>query len=205
MGRHPGRTPCKVCGAPSCALELCSKHYHSFRAHGDPLTIKRRRVGRAPCSVCGMPSCGFELCKKHYRAFKLYGDPLAVRQRFKAPPKPPCVRFVPAGEKNPNARLTNEQVLAIMADPRSCSAISAEYNVTADGVDRIRNGKVWTHLFDTAIYHVRLKGGVVRLTASQRESIVSDPRKQTVIAAEYGVTQQLISVIKRKANVNYSK
>lgn len=110
------------------------------------------------------------------------------------------------GEANYGAKLTEEQVMAVMADPRSCAEISAQYGVTGAMVDKIRNGKSWPHLFDEAIKAERLAAGPRRLTALERTLIVVDPRKQTEIAAEYGVTQGLISAIKRKANdVNYSK
>lgn len=50
------------------------------------------------------------------------------------------------GEKHPNARLTEEQVLAIRRDPRSSLEIAEHYKVTASMVCNVKSRRVWTHL-----------------------------------------------------------
>lgn len=51
------------------------------------------------------------------------------------------------GEGNGHHVLTEDQVRAIMADPRSNSAISRDYEVHVDTVRCIKIGKTWRHLF----------------------------------------------------------
>lgn len=109
------------------------------------------------------------------------------------------------GAANFGAKLNEAQVMAIMGDPRSCDEIGSQFGVTGATVDKIRNGKIWTHLYDETIKAERLAAGPARLTEVQRQAIAIDPRKQMDIAAEYKVSQSLVSVIKRKKNVNYSK
>lgn len=46
-----------------------------------------------------------------------------------------------SGERNPAAKLTNEQVVAILADPRRQSIIAAEYGVKQQQISRIKSGK----------------------------------------------------------------
>ena len=103
------------------------------------------------------------------------------------------------GAANFGAKLNETQVLAIMSDPRSCAEISKQYGVTATMVDKIRNGKSWTHLFDESVKVDRLAAGPTKLSPSDRTAIAADPRKQVDIAAAYGVSQGFVSAIKRKA------
>ena len=53
------------------------------------------------------------------------------------------------GEKHPNAKLTDDQVLAILADPRGPAAIARDYQVTTQAVSQIRLRKsrnIFTHM-----------------------------------------------------------
>ncbi len=50
------------------------------------------------------------------------------------------------GTKNPRAKLTEEQVIAIRADARRQTAIAMDYGVTQNMVSRIKTMKSWTHL-----------------------------------------------------------
>ena len=52
----------------------------------------------------------------------------------------------PAGERNGRAKLTESDVLKILADPRPAHKVAAEYGVVKDSVLRIRNGETWTHI-----------------------------------------------------------
>jgi hypothetical protein len=50
------------------------------------------------------------------------------------------------GEKQPNAKLTDDQVRAIRADTRSQRAIAAEYKITQPAVSMIKARKRWAHV-----------------------------------------------------------
>jgi hypothetical protein len=47
------------------------------------------------------------------------------------------------GEKHPHAKLTEEQVRAIRADPRGSTTVSRAYGVTKSTIQNIRNGRSW--------------------------------------------------------------
>lgn len=46
-----------------------------------------------------------------------------------------------SGERNPAAKLTDEQAAAIRADPRTQKAIAADYGVRQQHISRIKSGK----------------------------------------------------------------
>lgn len=48
-----------------------------------------------------------------------------------------------AGEGNPQAKLTKQQVAHIRNDPRATRYIAAEYGIDRTTVQRIRSGKLW--------------------------------------------------------------
>lgn len=50
------------------------------------------------------------------------------------------------GERNPDARLSTEQVLAIRTDTRACHVVGAEHGVSKTTVSSIRTGKTWRHV-----------------------------------------------------------
>lgn len=50
------------------------------------------------------------------------------------------------GERNNNAKLTNEQVLSIRSSRASLRDLAAQYDVAESAISRIRNGKRWGHL-----------------------------------------------------------
>lgn len=50
------------------------------------------------------------------------------------------------GEAGGNVKLTNEQVLAIRADPRSHRKIAAAYGISRGPVTAIKAGRSWRHL-----------------------------------------------------------
>jgi hypothetical protein len=51
------------------------------------------------------------------------------------------------GEKNGQALLTEEQVRAILADPRTRKAIAAEYGLSAHTVGDVKTGRRWKHVY----------------------------------------------------------
>lgn len=50
------------------------------------------------------------------------------------------------GTRHPRSKLSEDQVLAIHKDMRSCAAIGREYGVSHVTVHEIRKGKIWKHL-----------------------------------------------------------
>ena len=50
------------------------------------------------------------------------------------------------GEAHPMAKLTEEDVLAIRADPRTLTQIAKDYNVTNHAICSIRLRKTWRHI-----------------------------------------------------------
>lgn len=49
------------------------------------------------------------------------------------------------GERNPYAKLTNEQAATIYRDTRKLREIAAEFGVSTATVSKIRNGHIWVH------------------------------------------------------------
>ena len=105
--------------------------------------------------------------------------------------------YAAKGEANMSAKLTRTQVLQIMADPRTCTEIAAEYGINATSVDNIRNGKTWSHLFNEEVRKERRSNGRRHLSPEERAAVFRDPRTQMVIAGEFGVSQTTVSKIKR--------
>jgi len=55
-------------------------------------------------------------------------------------------QFHGKGELGGKAKLTEAQVLAIRADPRSCHAIAPDYGVTFSTIAHIKSRRRWPHL-----------------------------------------------------------
>jgi hypothetical protein len=54
------------------------------------------------------------------------------------------------GRKNGAAKLTEDQVIAIIHDPRLHRKIAAEYAISQPHVSELKRGKSWQHLWDRA-------------------------------------------------------
>jgi hypothetical protein len=50
------------------------------------------------------------------------------------------------GEKSGHAKLTDDQVISIRQDSRSCYAIAKQYGVSPGLISMVKNRKVWKHL-----------------------------------------------------------
>lgn len=50
------------------------------------------------------------------------------------------------GEDRPDAKLTEEQVLAIRSDSRSCSMVAREYGMNKSTINHIRTRRRWAHI-----------------------------------------------------------
>lgn len=102
------------------------------------------------------------------------------------------------GVQNHGAKLSDAEVLAIIQDFRPAKVIAEEFKISKGMVDKIRNGGAWKHLFLAVWKTERLRrSGRTVLTDAQKLAIYNDTRTQCAIAAQYGVSQSLVSRIKR--------
>lgn len=100
------------------------------------------------------------------------------------------------GEANGCARLTVEQVQDIRRSECSYAELAALYGVTEDNIHLIKRGKAWKHLpFPDG---VEVKNRLRKLTEDAVREIRSDRRTQAKIAAEYGVSNSLIGMIRTR-------
>lgn len=102
----------------------------------------------------------------------------------------------PTGGKNVKAKLSEEQVRLILADPRKVSVIAAEYGVTRTNIHDIRARNTWTHIDATAVCHEQHMNR--KLTPEQVAAIRIDPRVYRIIATDYGVNAQTICNVKKE-------
>lgn len=96
----------------------------------------------------------------------------------------------PMGVNQRNAKLTDDDVMKIRNDTRTCKTIAAEYGIDGSTCSIIQLGRTWQHV-----------GGVIRnskrekLTIEQVCEIVKDDRGATAIARDYGVSRRVIRAI----------
>lgn len=230
---------CTECGAAVTARGLCKKHYRAFMLYGDahhrenlrgvPFNERYHADPDAKCWlwVGGVNSDGYGVwtahgeTKAHRASWVLHNGAIpAERHVLHKCDRPNCVNpdhlflgthqddmadlrakgraYGAKGEANYSAKLTSDQAMAIMCDGRPGAIIAAEFGITKEMVSNIRNGKSWTHLYSPEWKKQRLAASKVKtLTDAQRLAIYFDPRTQHVIAAEYGISQSRVSVIKR--------
>lgn len=108
------------------------------------------------------------------------------------------------GEELPWAKLDEEKVRAILADPRPSSRIAEEYGISNGTVSDIKRRKSWAHLdVEQVVKHKRLSH---RIGVSQKlnEDAIRDIRASTLsgkeLAAKYGISpQQVCGIRKRRA------
>jgi uncharacterized protein YerC len=102
------------------------------------------------------------------------------------------------GEKQGACKLTSEQVLAILDDPRPYIEIANAYDVAYITISRIRRGRGWRHITKGLIPPKQRKPtyGRAKLQSSDIHAIRKDPRTCKDIAKDYGVTLSTISRIK---------
>jgi len=102
------------------------------------------------------------------------------------------------GQKLSYAKLQDSDIYAIRADARCYTAIARQYGVMVTHIRDIKLRLAWAHLppREDEKPSVDGRGHKPKLNIEQQSSIRSDDRVQTVIAAEYGVSQAVISQIK---------
>jgi hypothetical protein len=109
------------------------------------------------------------------------------------------------GERAPMSKLTEPDVLAIIADTDTFEEIAAKYPVGMVMISRIKNRQSWKHLTENRpIANSRPprqplgeKHANSKLAAEDVRSIRSDTRHQAEIADEFGISQSNVSLIKR--------
>jgi hypothetical protein len=91
--------------------------------------------GLFPCHYCDTPAC----CSPYHLFAGTNLDNIrdCMKKGRRASKK---------GEHNNNAKLTDEQVRAIIEDPRPRKVIAEEYRVTHSLICYIKRGKIWTHI-----------------------------------------------------------
>ena len=97
------------------------------------------------------------------------------------------------GEKCGHAKLTWSDIAEIRNDARPAIEIARSYGVSQATISNILNGKRWP----SAGYVRTHKPGNEKLTEGQVTAIRADHRVGRVIANEFGVSQGLVSLIKR--------
>lgn len=110
----------------------------------------------------------------------------------------------PFGEQIPGSKLLEQQVLAIIADPRPASRIAAEYGIAAGTVSDIKRRKSWAHLdAPVAVRQKRespMKGRSDRVTPDIVREIRTSPMKGTELAKKFEISvQQVCAIRKRRA------
>jgi hypothetical protein len=90
-------------------------------------------------------------------------------------------------------KLKGEQVAAIREDARTTKEIAKDYGVCWSNIAAIKAGVTWVHVGGSKRRRKRAK-----LTDAQVRAIRKDPRTGFEIAADYGITYQQVSRIKRR-------
>ncbi len=173
------RTPCKLCGKPSVARELCNKHYRAFMAYGDPIESKNlrgvpfnRRYTVDPQSGCWVWIGSTN--QDGYGLWSAHGEKRAHRASF---------------------------VLHHGVIPKGMHVLHTCDNPGCVNPDHLRLGTHQDNMAD-----LRKKGRAygaagetnkaAKLTERQAIQIMSDSRSCGVIATEYGVSSATIDNIR---------
>lgn len=168
---------------------------------------------------------GIHNLKAHRAAWTIYCGPIpADKQVLHACDNPPCVNpehlFLGdndlnvadrvrkgrsgwlAGSDHPTAKLDEDTVEAILADPRKHEEIAADYGISTGPIVEIKAGRIWRHITngrtDRRGAPQGHKVGGSKLTEGCIQAIRADKRAQWKIAADYGVCQMTISFIKQR-------
>lgn len=108
---------------------------------------------------------------------------------------------VPKGENAGHALLTEPQVLAILADPRSYQEIAADYGVKASTIGSVKSRKSWSHLEAEVVKGNNRKGrrGISdKLNEQDIRDIRAGSEPLAVVAARYGISRQSVCDIRKR-------
>lgn len=107
------------------------------------------------------------------------------------------------GNEHPDALLTEDQVRAILADPRPYTVLAHEYGVKASTIGSVKNRASWAHIEGPVVKdpHARAnnrKGKGSKLTADMVRAIKASTEPGKTLAERYGVSPQLITNIRKR-------
>jgi len=105
------------------------------------------------------------------------------------------------GSKHFSSKLTEEQVIAIRADPRSQRVIAKEYGVSKPSIANIKKGITYYDIPPTTTVHIKKRKVIPKLRKLRDDQIgpiKADPRPYSHIAEEYGVTHETIRCVKEE-------
>lgn len=180
-----------------------TKGYGQLRV-GGKLTLVHRVTweihnGPIPDGLCVLHKCDNRVCVNHDHLF-LGTHEDNVRDM--------CAKGRQArGETHSQAKLTEQDVLAIRADPRPPRKIAEQYGVSSWTITAIQFGREWRHIGGELRSNLgknhgnRLFGAdnySAKLTQSNVLAIRADPRKQIEIARHYGISPRQVGRIKRR-------
>lgn len=206
-----------------CDVRLCIRPDHLFVGTQVDNMADCRRKGRAPIGerhgnvVLTQEKVAFILSDpRSARAVAadlgvLAGTVAAVRKRsnWAHVNVPQPVRDVRSrGESHPHSVLSEQEVLAILRDPRPQRVIGRSYRVTQSAIFAIKSGKTWKHVLrddsagSTSPIPPRRARGVSHASAVLSEkdvvAILRDTRSLRAIAFSYGVDKGTIRAVRKR-------
>lgn len=105
------------------------------------------------------------------------------------------------GEEAAQAKLTEEQALAILTDARPYAAIASDYEIAASTVGSIKNRNSWAALSVPAVKAKRIsprRGVSDKLTPEDVREIRSSDEPGRVLALRYGISPQSVTDIRKR-------
>lgn len=141
--------------------------------------------GMVICHKCDNPPC-LEITHLFIGTQQDNARDMAKKRRQKHAP-------FPKGERHPNSKLTDEDVLDIFTDDRPRTQIARDYGVGADAIRYIQEGINWRHVtFEEPIE----EGKYGSLTEAQVKELYCDTRTQEELVQAYGISRVAIYKIK---------
>lgn len=109
---------------------------------------------------------------------------------------------VPFGENTSRAILTEVQAQSILIDPRTYSAIAAEYNVSASTIGSLKKRHSWAHLKGETVMHKRIgqqgeSSYAAKITAEDVLFIRASSDSGKALAVKFGISPQSITDIRK--------
>lgn len=162
-------------------------HRWSFAFHNDQ-TIPE---GTSVCHSCDNPSC--------VNPAHLWLGSTKENQQDKWKKGRGGIR---KGEDSQHAKITNDQALAILSDPRPYARIAADYGLSAGTVGNIKNRDSWASLGDVEVVkHKRVsprKGVSDKITPDIVREIRSSNETGKAMAEKFGITPQTVCDIRKR-------
>ena len=96
------------------------------------------------------------------------------------------------GENQVFAKLDDDKVRLILADPRPQREIAEVFGVCQQVISDIKKNRTWKHIERKEVASSRISNEIKQL-------IINDERTHSVIARSYGISREYVSKLKRKA------